>query len=90
MIVWGTPTATKKPETRPTDEAVLEAIRAGLNGSSNTLSIAHRLGYRPARAGRLAVHKRLCKMAEAGLVGSFMSDDSQWAVRYWCVLKDPG
>ncbi len=64
------------------DVRILLAIAAGLNGQLRADDVAHRVGYRPARTGRLAVSGTLRKLERKGLVGRIAPRD-QWSTATW-------
>jgi Fe2+ or Zn2+ uptake regulation protein len=69
-------------------KSIAQAISKGLNGITSADRIAARLGYRPARTGRLAVTKTLRSMEAAGLVHRLPPKD-QWDHADWA-LSDEG
>lgn len=66
--------------------SIARAIAAAPNGVTNAESIAHRIGFRPARSGILSVTSSLRAMERAGLVGRIPPQD-QWCVAKWCLLR---
>lgn len=54
---------------------VLDALMKGLNQICNLDEIAHRI-----KSNRLAVHSAVRSLESKGLVVTFRSDQSQWAV----------
>lgn len=58
--------------------AILRNIAAGLNGIMSADRIAYRLGYKPARSGRLAVSSTLKVLMKKELVGRIPPED-QWS-----------
>lgn len=68
---------------------ILAAIARGLNGHSGADEIAGRIGYRPARSGRLAVSAMLRRMVdpETGC-GPFvvrLPPADRWGHATWCI-----
>lgn len=57
--------------------AIMRAISGGLNGITSADRISAKLGYRPARSGRLAVSASLRALMKAGVVGRIPPED-QW------------
>jgi DNA-binding MarR family transcriptional regulator len=62
--------------------AILISVSRGLNGHARADDIAHRMGYRPARSGRLAVTGTLRKLEGGGLIGRSAPRD-QWSAASW-------
>jgi hypothetical protein len=49
--------------------------------------LAWRVGYRPARRGRLAVLSALRSLEREGLAGYFRSAPDRWGVMLWCPMR---
>jgi hypothetical protein len=65
---------------------IAAVIAEGLNAISSTDRIASRLGYRPAREGRLSVSSSLHAMMRAGFVGRIPPQD-RWDHVSWFLTK---
>jgi hypothetical protein len=61
---------------------ILIAVSRGLNGQARADDVAHRLNYRPARSGRLAVTGTLRKLEREGFIGRIAPRD-QWGTATW-------
>jgi hypothetical protein len=66
--------------------SILRAVSAGLNGQSRADDVAHRLKYRPARSGRLAVTGTLRKLERMGYIGRIAPRD-QWSTASWFLME---
>ncbi len=62
--------------------AILISVSRGLNGNARADDIAHRMGYRPARSGRLAVTGTLRKLEVEGFISRSAPRD-QWSAASW-------
>lgn len=69
--------------------AILGAMARSSNGQSGADAIAARLGYRPARSGRLAVSSTLRRMVDpetgCGLFVVRLPPADRWDHATWCI-----
>ncbi|TLX16128.1 hypothetical protein [Rhizobium sp. MHM7A] len=65
--------------------AILISVSRGLNGQASADDVAHRMKYRPARSGRLAVTGTLRKLEREGFIGRIAPRD-QWSTATWFLM----
>lgn len=65
--------------------AILISVSRGLNGQASADDVAHRMQYRPARSGRLAVTGTLRKLELKGFIGRTAPRD-QWSAAMWFLM----